>query len=76
MVYVEKDNRQYHVTEDEKQKYIDAGYRVGRLEGKKLVFDKVETEETKEITKLKAKVVELEKELKATKEAKPKKEGK
>lgn len=78
MIYVEKDNRQYSITEDEKQKFIDAGYRVGKLVDKKLVFEEVETEETKEINKLKetleGKELEIEKLKKELEKAK--KEGK
>lgn len=64
MVYVEKDNRQYSIAEDEKQKFIDAGYRVGKLEGNKLVFEEVETEESKQILELNEKIKAMEAELK------------
>lgn len=70
-MYAIKANRQYKISEDEKQRFIDQGYKVAKLEKGKLVFEEVETEETKEIAELKAKVKELEKELEKTK-----KEGK
>ncbi|MBU5677771.1 hypothetical protein KQI88_15235 [Alkaliphilus sp. MSJ-5] len=63
MLYAIKANRQYKIEEDEKQKFIDRGYEIARLEEGKLVFEEVETEETKEIAKLKAKIKKLEKEL-------------
>lgn len=78
MIYVEKDNRQYSVAEDEKQKFIDAGYRVGKLVDKKLVFEEVETEESKQILELNEKIKAMESELEELKkeDKKPKKEGK
>ena len=50
MLYAEKDNRQYCITEDEKQKFIDLGYRIGKLVGNKLVFE--ENEELGEVAEL------------------------
>ena len=76
-----KANKQYKIGEDEKQKYIDMGYRIAELKEDKLVFEEIETEETKEIAKLEAKVKRLEKELEEAlkvdqKEDKKKGEGK
>ncbi|WP_312907225.1 hypothetical protein [Tissierella praeacuta] len=76
-----KDNRQYKITEDEKQKFIDRGYKIAELKNDKLVFEEIETGESKEIAKLEAKVKELEKELEEAlkidkKEEKKKGEGK
>ena len=62
-MYAIKANRQYKITEDEKQKYINMGYKIAKLEKGKLVYEKAETKEDKEIAKLEAKVKELEKEL-------------
>ncbi|HAE92125.1 MAG TPA: hypothetical protein DCG60_05695 [Tissierella sp.] len=80
-MYAVKANRQYKISEDEKQKYIDLGYKIAELKDDKLVFEEVETEESKEIAKLEAKVKELEKELEEAlktdkKEEKKKGEGK
>lgn len=47
-----KDNRQYKITEDEKQKYINLGYKIAELKNDKLVFEEIETEESKEIAAL------------------------
>ncbi|MBU5439493.1 hypothetical protein KQI42_15870 [Tissierella sp. MSJ-40] len=66
-MYAVKANRQYKISEDEKQKYIDLGYKIAELKDNKLVFEEVETEESKEIAELKAKVKELEKELEEVK---------
>jgi len=68
MFYAVKANRQYKIEEDEKQKYINLGYKLAKLENGKLVFEKEETAESKEITKLKTKIKELEAELKKAKE--------
>jgi len=62
-----KANRQYKITEDEKQKYIDQGYKIATIVKGKLVFEKVETPESKEIAKLKAEIKRLEGELKKAK---------
>lgn len=67
MLYAVKANRQYPIDETEKQKFIDRGYGIARLEEGKLVFEEVETEETKEISKLKAEIKKLEKELEKAK---------
>lgn len=77
MLFAMKDNRQTKITEDEKQKFRDRGYKIATLKGKDLVYEVIETEETKEIAELKEKLVALEAELEALKkEDKPKKEGK
>lgn len=47
-----KANRVYKITEDEKQKYIDLGYKIAELKDDKLVFEEIATEESKEIAKL------------------------
>lgn len=54
MLYAVKANRQYKITEEEKQKFINRGYKIAELKDNKLVFEEVETEESKEIAKLKA----------------------
>lgn len=62
-----KANRQYRISEDEKQKYINMGYKIAELKDNKLVFEEIETEETKEIAKLKKENEKLKKELDALK---------
>lgn len=72
-----KANRQYRISEDEKQKYINMGYKIAELKDDKLVFEEIETEETKEIAKLKKENEKLKKELDALKKDDKKKgEGK
>ena len=72
-----KANRQYRISEDEKQKYINMGYRIAELKDSKLVFEEIETEEAKEIAKLKKENEKLKKELDALKKDDKKKgEGK
>ena len=73
-----KANRQYKILPEDKQKYIGLGYRIAELEKGKLVFEEVETPESKEIVKLKAEVKRLEAELQKDKlkSEKPKGEGK
>lgn len=66
-MFAVKSNRQYKITEDEKQKFIDLGYKIAEFKEDKLVFEKVETEETKEIAKLKAENKELKAELEKVK---------
>ena len=66
-MFAVKANRQYKISEDEKQKYIDRGYKIATLEKGKLVFEKVETPESKEIDKLKVEVKRLETELEKAK---------
>ncbi|HUM43114.1 MAG TPA: hypothetical protein PKI14_09215 [Fervidobacterium sp.] len=76
-MYAIKANRQYKITEDERQKYINMGYKIAELKDDKLVFEKVETEEAKEIAKLKKENEKLKKELDALKKDDKKKgEGK
>lgn len=62
-----KANRQYRISEDEKQKYINMGYKIAELKDNKLVFEEIETEEAKEIAKLKKENEKLKKELDALK---------
>ena len=72
-----KANRQYRIPEDEKQKYINMGYRIAELKDDKLVFEEIETEEAKELAKLKKENEKLKKELDALKKDDKKKgEGK
>ncbi len=60
MLLAIKSNRQYKITEDERQKYVEAGYRIATLKGGNLVFEKIETKEDKLIAELEARVKELE----------------
>lgn len=77
MFYAIKANRQYKISEDEKQKYINMGYKIAELKDNELVFEEIETEETKEITKLKKENEKLRKELDSLKKNDNKKgEGK
>ncbi len=66
-MYAIKDNRQYKITEDEKQAFVDKGYKA-ELKDNKLVFEKAKTKESEEIAKLKAENKKLEAELKKLKE--------
>lgn len=54
MLFAMKGNRQTKITEDEKEKFIKAGFKIAKLEKNKLVFEEVKTEEAKEIEELKA----------------------
>lgn len=77
MFYAVKANRQYKIAEDEKQKYINMGYKIAELKDDKLVFEEVETEEAKELAKLKKENEKLKKELDTLKKDDKKKgEGK
>lgn len=77
MIYAMKDNRQTKITEDEKQKFRDKGYRIATVVDGELIFEVIETEETKEIAVLKSRIEELEAEIVTlNEEKKPKKEGK
>ena len=73
MFYAIKANRQYKITEDEKQKYIDMGYRIAELKDKELVFEEVETEEAKEVARLKKENEKLKEELEKLKKEDKKK---
>lgn len=75
-MYAVKANRIYKITEDERQKYIDMGYRIAELKDKELVFEEVETEEAKELAKLKKENEKLRKELEKLKKESKKGEGK
>lgn len=72
MLYAIKDNRQYPIDETEKQKFIDLGYKIAELKDDKLIFEEVETKETKKITELKKENEKLKKELEKLKKAKKK----
>jgi|GEM_PF-859363 len=63
MLYAQKDNRQYPISEDERQKYINQGYKIGRLEGNRIVFEKIQSPKAITISKLTAKNEFLNKEL-------------
>lgn len=77
MFYAIKANRQYKISEEEKQKYRNMGYKIAELKDDKLLFEEIETEETKEIAKLKKENEKLKKELDALKKDDNKKgEGK
>ena len=71
-MYAVKANRQYKIAEDEKQKYINMGYRIAELKDDKLVFEKVETKEDKRIAELEKENKELKKELDKLKKDKKK----
>lgn len=66
-MFAMKDNRQTKITEDEKQKYIDRGYKIAKLVKGELVYEEVETEDSKEIEELKKKINDLESELEKAK---------
>lgn len=67
MLFAIKSNRQYKITEDEKQRFIDAGYEIAKFEDGKLIYEKAETDEAKLINELKTKIKALEAELKVFK---------
>lgn len=46
-----KANRQYKIDESEKQKYVNLGYKIAKLENDKLVFDEEDKEEIEEVIK-------------------------
>jgi len=71
-MYAIKANRQYKITEDEKQKYRSMGYRIAELKDDKLVFEKVETKEDKRIAELEKENKELKKEIDKLKKDKKK----
>lgn len=75
-MYAVKANRIYKINEDEKQKYINMGYKIAELKGNELVFEEVETEEAKELAKLKKENEKLRKELEKLKKESKKGEGK
>lgn len=76
MLYAIKANRQYKIEEDEKQKYINMGYKIAELKGNELAFEEIETEEAKELAKLKKENEKLRKELENLKKESKKGEGK
>lgn len=59
MLYAVKANRQYVISEEEKQKYINLGYKIAKLEKGKLVIEEVETEESNKIAELKEEIKAL-----------------
>lgn len=63
MLFAMKGNRQTKITEDEKEKFIKAGFKIAKLEKNKLVFEEVKTEEAKEFEELKAKYEALKSEI-------------
>lgn len=75
MLYAVKANRQYPVDETEKQKFIDQGYKIAKIEEGKLVFEeegakgevaeliKERTVLKGQLTKANNRIEELEKEL-------------
>lgn len=78
-MYAIKANRQYKIDESEKQKYVNLGYKIAKLENGKLVFDEEEKEELEEVikertvlkgqlTKANNRIAELEAELEKGKE--------
>jgi phage host-nuclease inhibitor protein Gam len=69
MLYAMKGNRQYKITEDEKQKFIDRNYKIAKLENNELVFEEIETEESKELERLKEEIEALKAELEEYKKA-------
>lgn len=76
MLYAVKANRHYKIAEDEKQKYIDQGCKIAELKDGKLVFEEVETKESKELIRLKEENKALKAELeKIKKEDKKKSKG-
>mgnify|MGYP000943703409 FL=1 len=62
-MYAVKANRIYRINEDEKQKYINMGYKIAELKGSELAFEEIETEEAKELAKLKKENEKLRKEI-------------
>ena len=65
-MYAVKENRIYTIDTAEKQRFIDRGYKIAELKNKELIFEKIETKESKEIARLttenetlKAKITEL-----------------
>jgi len=83
MLYAMKDNRQVKISEDEKQKFIDAGYKIAEFKDGKLKYEKVLTDKDKalaakekEISDLKAKIEALESDKDNKNSKKAKGEGK
>ena len=70
MFYAMKNNKQVKITEDEKQKFINQGYKIAKLNDGKLEFEEIETEESKAIEKLKEEIEALKTELESSKESK------
>lgn len=73
MFYAVKDNRQYPIDETEKQKFIDLGYKIAKLEKGKLIFEKeadeLKLEEVvKENTSLKGQLTKAQNQIKELEE--------
>lgn len=76
MLYAIKANRQYKIEEDEKQKYINMGYKIATLKDGKLIYEKTENGQDKRITELEKENRELKKELEKLKKESKKGEDK
>jgi len=63
MLYAMKNNRQTKINEDEKQKFINLGYKIAELKDGKLEFEEVETEEYIKIVSLNLEKTRLEDEV-------------
>mgnify|MGYP000921813940 FL=1 len=69
MLYAIKANRQYKIEEDEKQKYINMGYKIATLKDGKLIYEKTENGQDKRIAELEKENRELKKELEKLKKS-------
>ena len=69
MLYAIKANRQYKMEEDEKQKYINMGYKIATLKDGKLIYEKTENGQDKRIAELEKENRELKKELEKLKKS-------
>lgn len=69
MLYAIKANRQYKIQEDEKQKYINMGYKIAKLKNGKLIYEKEENEQDKRLAELEKENRELKKELEKLKKS-------
>ena len=69
MLYAIKANRQYKIEEDEKQKYINMGYKIAILKDGKLIYEKTENGQDKRIAELEKENRELKKELEKLKKS-------
>lgn len=75
-MYAVKANKVYKINEDEKQKYIDQGYKIAELKGNELVFEEVKVDENKELEKLREENRKLKAELEKLNKQIQKGEGK
>lgn len=69
MLYAIKANRQYKIQEDEKQKYINMGYKIATLKNGELIYEKEENEQDKRLAELEKENKELKKELEKLKKS-------